>query len=197
MSESELLNYLGTDGFALFVSSGHPPNVEGFIKGIGLDSGFIPPNFKIVVAGSSSSYILDRIRETQYWDTSLNRMSFLEETTEVMLDNLYAYAKAIIVPIFLGSGSSIKAREALLSMKPVITTAFGLRGEDIKNDYRGRIVICESQVEFKKALVEALTSESLPSPLEEFPESLEWKNVKNKATEYFRRILNDLNQVKK
>ena len=127
-SKNEILNFLGCRNYVLFVSSGHPPNTYGFIQGVGLDFGFMPPDTRVVIVGSVGAYIDQMIRGTNLEETYLNKASVILDASESLLGDLYAYSSAVILPIFQGSGTSIKAAEAFLNATTIISTEFALRG---------------------------------------------------------------------
>lgn len=126
--EKNFVEKLGCESFVIFVSSGHPPNVASFLELLGSDFGFIPTKSRLVIVGTSGPMIMNEIRRTKYWETFRNRVSVFDRATEPELDELYAHCSAILLPILKGSGTSIKAIEALLTGKKVIGNEFAFRG---------------------------------------------------------------------
>lgn len=102
----------------LFIGSKHPPNHQGiqwFYRHV-----FMPylkeRGLRWAIAGSvgESSSIADR---------SVHILGPVDD-----LDALYRKSKVVVVPLFAGSGISLKTLEALGKGKPVVTTPVGARG---------------------------------------------------------------------
>jgi hypothetical protein len=98
----------------------------------------------------------------------------------------------VIVPIFSGSGTSIKTIEALLSGKKIIATPFAFRGLDkIENDGFD-IDFCTDSNTFKHSIVNNLKNPAVSSRNSEIVSEYEWSSIKSKATEIFKNIFNQL-----
>lgn len=138
----------------LFVGSGHPPNGEGFRTLVGYDLGFLPYDYKIMVAGGVSGHIWqhlaklpDHIRET-----FLLRAMLLGEVDDNDLAALITTSDTIILPIISGGGSNLKTAEAILSGKAIVATDLSFRSyekfldlpniflAESKRDFRGNII---------------------------------------------------------
>jgi len=145
--------------FALFVGSAHPPNFDGFFRAFGDALGFIPPDCKIVVAGSVSPPIFDHYHRSRFNTLNLSRLELLGEVEDEDLSALKTLASVFLLPIFEGGGSNIKTAEAIYSGKQVIATSTSLRGYDAQAKLP-EIVVADTQEQFKVALRRALT----PSP---------------------------------
>jgi hypothetical protein len=187
-SENSILTYLGCESYSLFVASGHPPNIDGFLNGIGPDFGFVPLSSRIVLVGSATGPIQEKIVGTKFHETFLKNGSAIIEASDQLLDNLYAYASNVVLPIFKGSGTSIKSIEALLTGKKLIATEYAFRGIDVSQSSENQITFCETQYDFKAAI-----SKSLLGPRVSFETSgcsleLEWSKIRAQATNDFKKI---------
>lgn len=187
-SENSLLKYLGCKSFSLFVASGHPPNIDGFLQGVGTDFGFIPSNSRLVLVGSATGPIQEKIVGTKFHETYLKNGSAIIEASDQLLDNLYSFASSVILPIFQGSGTSIKSIEALLSGRKLVATKYAFRGIDVSGDLENQITFCEKQHDFKMAI-----SKSLLAPRVSFKTSgsslaLEWSRIKSQAVSEFEKF---------
>ena len=105
----------------LYVSSAHEPNLEGlrdFFRQV-FHPLLQPQGFTICIAGT----ICDALRGMEGPQILLaHRLRDLAP--------LYAAARVVVLPIFDGAGSAIKASEAIGYGKPVVATTFALRGMD-------------------------------------------------------------------
>lgn len=145
----------GVRRFALFVASAHPPNFDGFFRAFGDSLGFIPPDCRIVVAGSVGSHIEAFYDRARY--NSLNRSRL--EITGVLDDDDLAALKTLtsvfLLPIFEGGGSNIKTAEAFISGKQVLATNVSLRGFDAWTKLP-ELRVANTQAEFRANLRELL-----------------------------------------
>jgi len=158
---TEIQELLGCHKFVLFVASGHPPNVDGFLNGIGLDFGFLKDKSKIVIVGSSGRYISESVRDTKYQETFMNKASVLGFINDDLLSALYGFASAIILPIFKGGGTNIKTAEAFLNSNLILATEFSLRGFDNRLTSQSSFKILDNESEFKFEINKALSLESV------------------------------------
>jgi hypothetical protein len=176
-------NILGTEKYVLFVASGHPPNVHGFLHGIGIDFGFIPTGAKLLLVGSSVKYILPKILKSKFKETFLVRGASLEYASDTLLADLYSQAAAVVLPIYEGGGSNIKTAEAFLNAQNVLTTSFALRGYDERLWKEKKYTTVNSPEEFKKAMqgaITAYTDKIVPNECEVF--TWEWVSNEHQAT---------------
>ncbi|WP_206753515.1 glycosyltransferase family 4 protein [Coleofasciculus sp. FACHB-64] len=107
----------------LFFGSQYDPNVHGISQFYFNVLPLLSPNVKLIIAGGVSLK-LDFITNPQ-----VTLLGFVDD-----IDKLYSSVEAVILPIFYGSGVSIKAVEALSYGKPVISTPQGVRGLAVKTD---------------------------------------------------------------
>ena len=155
--KGDIFSYLGCTRYVLFVASGHPPNFIGFLKGIGKDFGFMPPDTRIVIVGSSARYISDEILNSKFAETFLIKGSAINYASDDLLAALYEHATAVILPIFEGGGTNIKTAEAFLNSRLVISSSFALRGFDLTYWGTTKLRLANNQLEFKEAILGVLT----------------------------------------
>jgi polysaccharide biosynthesis protein PslH len=67
-------------------------------------------------------------------------------------------ARAVIVPLHIGTGTRLKALEAMAARRPVVGTSIGLQGLDIADRVHARVV--DDPVGMADAIVEVLTSDA-------------------------------------
>ena len=116
--------------FALFVGSAHPPNISGFFEMCGDALGFIPPDTRLVVAGSVGSQLLEHPRFQRWLPLNQSRLQVLGMLDDASLAAVKTLAHLFIVPITEGGGSNIKTAEALYSGAHVLGTPVSFRGFD-------------------------------------------------------------------
>jgi len=158
-SASDIYTTLACNKFALFVASGHPPNFQGFLHGIGLDLGFLREGEKIVIAGNAGTHISQVISRTKYHKTFLEKALCLEFVGTHFLAALYEYASVTLLPIFQGGGTNIKTAEAFLNSKFVISSQFALRGFDGQLFKHAPCQIVSTQKEFKTSILSSMEIE--------------------------------------
>lgn len=112
----------------LYVASAHPPNFTGFIKCIGDSLGCIPPDSRLVIAGSVSEHIYRELVNTRWHSLNMSRLQLLHILPEEDLAAVKTLAHAFLLPIPHGGGSNIKTAEAIYSGKHVIGTETAFRG---------------------------------------------------------------------
>ncbi|WP_430912034.1 glycosyltransferase [Methylobacterium sp. sgz302541] len=106
----------------LFVGSAHPPNVEAarYLAGIAPEL----PQADIVIGGAAGDALPEDPPE------NLHRIGLLDETEKA---GLLADAAAFLNPVDSGSGTSLKALEAVAAGIPLVSTPFGVRGLNLRD----------------------------------------------------------------
>jgi hypothetical protein len=176
---------MGFDSYVLFVSSGHPPNIKGFIELLGLDFGFLPPNSRLVIVGTSGPKIRGLIQESKYWETFKHRVIVMDQATEFELDNLYTHCSAILVPILQGSGTSIKAIESILTGKKVIGTEFAFRGLPREIYISPQVSIANNSQDFRLQAIKSLKNGIMEFERDEIADSYLWSSQVTNASQFF------------
>jgi polysaccharide biosynthesis protein PslH len=75
----------------------------------------------------------------------------------------FARARAVAVPLHVGTGTRLKALEAMASGRPVIGTSIGLQGLDVSDDREVRLT--DQTGAFAEALIEVLTNDQVAGRL--------------------------------
>lgn len=144
----EVLSLTAKKRYALFIGSGHPPNIDGFFSLLGDHSGLLAGDHRLVVAGG----VGDGIR----CDRRFNRLSFKNRIVitgmveKHMLDTLICKSHQILLPIRQGGGSNLKTAEALLSGKFIVATDMAMRGFEPWANCP-RVKVCNDRISFIKS----------------------------------------------
>ncbi|QRY80143.1 hypothetical protein JVX91_03205 [Pseudomonas sp. PDNC002] len=112
----------------LYVASAHPPNFTGFVSCVGDTLGCIPPDSRLVVAGSVCEHLYRELAKTRWHSLNLSRMQLLYVLSDEDLAAVKSLAHAFLLPIPHGGGSNIKTAEAIYSGKHVIGSETAFRG---------------------------------------------------------------------
>ncbi len=148
---------------ALFVGSAHPPNFDGFFRAFGESLGFVPPDCRIVVAGSVGSHISDYYRRMRFNTLNLSRLEITGELDDEDLAALKTITSVFLLPIFEGGGSNIKTAEAIFSGKQLIASSASLRGYE-RYAHLPEITVADTQDQFRFAVRKALSPAPVPAP---------------------------------
>lgn len=81
------------------------------------------------------------------------------------LESVYAVATIVVNPVLLGTGFNVKAIEALMYGKPLVTTSAGVRG--IGFGFDGALMLADTQESFAAAIVKLLKSQACREVLSE------------------------------
>jgi hypothetical protein len=171
---------------ALFVGSGHLPNVSGFNKTIGFRVGFIPADARLVIAGGvgnslDTNFDYKDLLSAPFWRRVINLGILKQE----LLEGLIEYSDIILLPIIEGGGSNLKTAEAILSNKKIVATPFAFRGYETYLKLPN-IWIADTPLDFKKAIVEAFKSALKERSTDEMAlaNTVQWKfTLKNMVNE--------------
>jgi hypothetical protein len=159
--------------YLLFVASAHPPNGAGFADLVlgGLTD--IRPHERIVVAGSVSHLIEERLLDRGWRSLPRGRLVLLGEVSSFALDCLIENAAGMLLPITYGGGSNLKTPEALLARRPIIATSRALRGWETFSDLPG-VVIADTPTEFVAGMQRVLSKDICPPPPDERLDAVLW-----------------------
>ncbi len=161
----------GKERFAIFVSSGHLPNLEGFLQVVGTRLGYLPPDTELLVAGSICGLVREALLNGQFAGVNASRLRLLGILPDGDLAAVLALANVVLLPITAGGGSNLKTVEALLAQRPMVATRFAFRSYERYLPY-GQVRLHDEPAAFREAVVEQLAEEprtSRPLP----PELLE------------------------
>ncbi|MEG3112386.1 MULTISPECIES: hypothetical protein [unclassified Pantoea] len=140
-NKNKWIEKLPKSPWMLYIASAHPPNFTSFIKIIGESLACIPPDSKLVIAGSVCEHIYREVSDSKWTSINMSRLELLYVLDDNDLGIVKNLAHAYFLPIEHGGGSNLKTAEALYSGKYVIGTASAFRGfEDYINSTRVKIV---------------------------------------------------------
>jgi glycosyltransferase involved in cell wall biosynthesis len=127
---AEAARDLGERPVLLFTGSGHYPNVEAAESLLALARYL--PDCRFIMAGGVCGAIADRPRS--------ENVELFGPFTPRQKQDLLARADLYINPVTLGSGTSLKAVEALAARLPMVSTPEGVRGLGLTPDRHAVIV---------------------------------------------------------
>jgi len=154
------------DKWISYVASAHPPNIDGFFECMGEALGCIPPNGKLLLAGSVSTFIVQQLRASRMLFLNESRVFSFGKVDQNVLDNIILGSQAVILPMTSGGGSNLKTAEALASGNYVVATQKALRGYEEFKDISG--VVCKNtRQSFQKAVRTAFLQPKLSRLSEE------------------------------
>ncbi len=167
----------GIKKIVAFVASAHPPNWHGFLKMVSTAVGFVPPDTKILLAGSIADYFKDNIQGSDpesatFW----NRVIPVGRLSEERLVGLIAITDVLLLPVIEGGGSNLKTAEAIVSGRKVVATSFAFRSFE-KYQKLPNIFIADTQKAFQAAIADALNAPyAKRTPAQEtLAEKVTWK----------------------
>lgn len=153
---------LGPEPFALYVASGHPPNVSGLADSFGGSLAGLSPVQRLVVVGGVGERLLDSGWFRRCHVLNLSRTYVAGLLAEEDLAAVRDLAHCHVLPMTSGGGSNLKTAEALYSGRHVVATRMALRGFEAFEDLPG-LRLCEPGPPFAAA-VSAVLDEPLPEP---------------------------------
>jgi glycosyltransferase involved in cell wall biosynthesis len=167
---------LGVRAVALFVASAHPPNIDGFEHAFGDALGCVPPDCRVVVAGSAGPVLAARYARSRFKSLNASRLVATGPLRDEDLSALKELASVFLLPIFEGGGSNIKTAEALTSGRAVIATTTSLRGFESYRQLTG-LTVADTPQAFRRAVSSALTQPPTPLALtRELRAKLTWED---------------------
>lgn len=140
----------------LYVASAHPPNFQGFNESLGGSLACIPPDSRLVVAGSVGEHLARVLSDTRWGSLNCSRLELLYILPEEDLAAVKTLAHAFLLPIPHGGGSNIKTAEALYSGKFVIGSEPAFRGFEKFAAAEG-VTVARNPGEFHAAIRRDLT----------------------------------------
>lgn len=146
---------LGGAPFALYVASGHPPNLAGFCDSMGECLSALAPDQRIVLAGSVSELIIGSDWFKRWAAVNSRRVVPVGVLSDEDLSALRDLAHTFILPMTSGEGSNLKTAEALYSGKAVVATPRAMRGFERFVDL-ARVKVREPGVGFTAAIRQSL-----------------------------------------
>lgn len=135
----------------LYIASAHPPNFTDFIDLVGDSLACIPPDSRLVIAGTVSEHIYRELAETQWHSLNLSRLELLHILSDEDLAAVKNLAHGFLLPIAHGGGSNIKTAEAIYSGSYIIGTKAAFRGFEHLM-HLPEIILAENPIEFRLAI---------------------------------------------
>jgi hypothetical protein len=142
--------------FVLYVGSAHPPNYSGVREVFGNTLGSIPPNSRLVVAGSVGPHFRNELLKGPFGDLNQTRIQITGELSDHDLDAIKSLTTGFVLPISSGGGSNLKTAEAIYSGKFAIGTPVAFRSFEQYTHLPGIVVSSDSGA-IHKALRSVLT----------------------------------------
>jgi len=173
--------------YALFVGSGHPPNVEGFLHFLGGHSAAFSGDVLLVIAGSAGNAIKNN---HNYNDKFIfkHKVIFPGFVDQPTLDALIKMAHQILLPIRQGGGSNLKTAEALLSQRSIVASSCAMRGfEKFANE--ARVTIADTPTIFKRSVAANFLETCMPP--------IDYKEIGGTECLTWKHSLSPLNKVLK
>lgn len=124
---SDWLHYFGKP-YAVFVSSAHPPNADGFWEMMAPGLTFLRPDEKIVVIGGVCNILANRPGFEGFADVNLSRLNMVGARDKGELQAMVRASHVVLLPITKGEGSNLKTAEALEAGVPIVATRKAFRG---------------------------------------------------------------------
>ncbi len=159
----------GVTHTAAFVSSAHPPNVDGLLTMVGTGLGFLPFDTRLVVAGSAG----ERLGQVLPREPAPDRCPHLGSVTfwrrvldcgrvdEPTLGAILRLSDVIVLPVTHGGGSNLKTAEAILAERPVVATRRALRSFEQFGDFPD-VYVRDDPAGFRAAILAAMTDRVAP-----------------------------------
>lgn len=159
--------------WVLYVASAHPPNFTGFTQCIGESLGCIPPDSRLVVAGSVCEHLYSQLAATRWHSLTLSRLQLLGVLSDDDLAAVKTLAHTFLLPIPHGGGSNIKTAEALYSGAFVIGTEAAFRG------FEGliglpEVTVANSPAKFQASMRDILARPPVTTAAREPRDALHW-----------------------
>ena len=114
--------------YAVFVSSAHPPNADGFWEMMAPGLTFLRPDEKIVVIGGVCNILATRPGFEAFADVNLSRLNMVGARDKGELQAMVRASHVVLLPITKGEGSNLKTAEALEAGVPIVATRKAFRG---------------------------------------------------------------------
>lgn len=140
----------------LYVASAHPPNFNGFAECLGNSLGSLPPDSRLVIAGSVSQFIAREFAATRWQSLNATRLQLLHTLDDEDLAAVKTLAHGFLLPIAHGGGSNIKTAEAIYSGAYVIGSETALRGFE-RFKALPEVTVASTPSDFHAAIRDVLT----------------------------------------
>lgn len=136
---------------------GYPPNVDGarwFCSEVWPQVHAVLPEATFVLAGQSPARAVLRLAD----------MPGVEVHPDVpSMESYFEGARAVVVPLRVGTGTRLKALQAMAAGRPVVGTSVGLEGLGMTDGIQGRVV--DAPGELASAVIDVLRDRELANAL--------------------------------
>ena len=146
---------LGSERFALYVASSHPPNILGLCESFGTSLAGLSPVHRLVLAGHVTEFVLNSEWFRRWQPLNERRTVALGVLGHDDLSAVRDLAHTFLLPVTSGGGSNLKTAEALFSGRHVVATPLSLRGFEQYADLPGLRVVAPGQA-FARAVAGSL-----------------------------------------
>lgn len=164
---------LPVKSYALFAGTAYGPNVNGFQEWLGEKLDYIPPGTAIATVGSCGQIF----STMPSYKKSIDEGRFINYgwVEQPFLDQLLLHASAIVLPVSAGGGTNLKTAEAIMSLRPVISTSYAMRGYESWGCAEF-IYTEDSPKGFQERVVQMLSLDALPDRDSMGVASLSWRS---------------------
>ena len=137
------------------LGSAYWPNSEGLASVIAPSLAFLPVDSKLALAGNIGAHLRDHRHYRRGRLVNDSRIADFGFLSAEDYDALALSCDALIVPLFVGSGSPLKSADALASGKPLILSRKAASGyEDVIAAVPAGVRIAETPTEFRRLWAE-------------------------------------------
>jgi len=174
-----------SEKWVTYVASAHPPNFYGFYQCVGDSLASIPPDGKLVLAGSVSDHLEPYLKSSRMRFLNDSRLITFGRVESDVLDTIVLNSHGILLPISTGGGSNLKTAEALVSNKHIVGTTKAFRGYESFLDMNG-VTVADSKSEFRASIRKIFNSPKLSRSSSEISRvsQLYWENIFVSLIEY-------------
>jgi glycosyltransferase involved in cell wall biosynthesis len=181
----KMKSVIQADKWVTYVASAHPPNFDGFYKCIGDSLACIPPDGKLVLAGSVADHLIPYLRTSSMRCLNESRIHSFGRVSTKKLDSLVLSSHALLLPITAGGGSNLKTAEAIIAGKYVIGTQKAFRGYEDFLSLKG-VVLADNKEHFRLAISNVFEYPVFKRSIEErkMASQVLWDNVVQPLVKY-------------
>ncbi|QDT64278.1 glycosyltransferase family protein [Calycomorphotria hydatis] len=140
---------------ALFISSNHQPNIDSFFELFGENLGFLPPGYRLVIAGAISTAIEQKLSKMPLDVINSARLITLGVVSDEDLNALHEICDVLPLPITRGGGANVKVAQAIAYGKRIVCTQFALRGYNLEQNEQ-LVTIANTRDEFRQVLAKTM-----------------------------------------
>jgi len=140
---------------AIFVSSAHMPNAQGFWDMMAPGLTFLKPGEQILIVGGVTNILTQAKGFRDFASLNLSRLNMAGVREKIELQELVRASHVVLLPISDGEGSNLKTAEALESGCKIVGTTKAFRGFEAAMSSPS-VTIADSPDAFRSAIRKAL-----------------------------------------